>query len=233
MVKSYIHKVSMHYNISYVFEQGYKPKEFPSRNSSTLYVTIMRDPVERFLDHYRYNQRWDCNDLQNSSHFTPTLGNGLNVSFQDFAMHEEGLLVRYLANCGQNCFARWSSGVFISKEASSEYLEYHARKQLWEYDLIISFEKLKDPAYTQSIETMFGGVPGLSEPSEVFCDVDSEKANKKHPLRISDEQIKGIRRWNQIDIRLYKELADCKMGSSFPKKSLFAVDQMIKPLIVA
>ena len=226
-LRSYLRHLSRKVGLDYLAIEADTPQEFPSPEmlNSTLYVTHLREPVARAISHYKYDQRWNCNILQNKTFDGNYSAAKLDWSLDDFILKSRE--TKLLFNCGINCFARWSTGLFNDQFKESRQLEELARNVLWSYDLIIVEEKLKDPHYVKQIERLFGGVSGADRRSDAYCSAASRTVNKLFPLVVENASVDLIREHNQIDLALYKELTTCDDGFNFSNHSLIPLGKKI------
>ena len=91
---------------------------------------------------------------------------------------------------------------------------------------------LRDPAYVDAVERLFG-VTGVGERVlSPFCEVESHYSNERVPLVIQNETLKNLTRLNKIDIGLYHEMKDCldKGEYDFPAwdPKRFAMNEKIR-----
>eukprot|EP00579_Thalassiosira_antarctica_P005177 CAMPEP_0201889630 /NCGR_PEP_ID=MMETSP0902-20130614/30453_1 /ASSEMBLY_ACC=CAM_ASM_000551 /TAXON_ID=420261 /ORGANISM="Thalassiosira antarctica, Strain CCMP982" /LENGTH=144 /DNA_ID=CAMNT_0048420267 /DNA_START=884 /DNA_END=1314 /DNA_ORIENTATION=+ len=95
-----------------------------------------------------------------------------------------------------------------------------AKTKLQRYNFIVITEMLRDPAYVDAVERLFG-VPGVGERVvSPWCEVESHYANERVPLVIQNETLTNLTHLNKIDIGLYHEMKDCldkgEGGYDFP-----------------
>lgn len=211
MIRNYLRKVASHYNISLeVLEYSHASRfeEVGSRND-TIYITNLRDPVERSISHYKYSERWDCDQLvKNSTFFVPTRYNArpFNTwnSTHGFVESEWDKPFSFTA-CAVNCYIQTFSGRgFSSTFWMNEYNT--ALERLRKYHLILVFEKFKDPNYVKAIERYFGGVSGFNEHTSMYCGMESKRANDKWPLSTNEfAHVFKLIKLNKMDDRLYSD----------------------------
>ena len=182
---------------------------------------------------YRMNIicRWDCKDLFYSSQrgFTPTEENankletwdqtGGHVPYQCKQKRSNPFF--FMGNCAVNCYTQWFSGLSCSEWNIPLEKQYQvAKSRILRYNMIIVIEKLRDPEYVKNVEDFFG-VPGLNKKGRPYCERQSHSANAKYPLIVRNKTRANLRRLNEVDIQLYREMTDClgSMGGqyNFPK----------------
>ena len=86
MIRNYLQKVAEHYNIHLQVDEynHASSKEEVGSNLDTIYITNLRDPVERSISHFKYSERWDCEQLVHNESFIPT-----QLNARPFAMWNE------------------------------------------------------------------------------------------------------------------------------------------------
>jgi hypothetical protein len=230
-LRRYFIEVAMFYNISVVAHEA-GAEELPGTDDDTLYVTHMRDPVERSLSHFKYEGRWTCDNLKDPS-FRPTLNNAnslerwVRTEFQGSLWLEQGfssgLNCRYKAwQCSANCYIKWlnfESGKCVHELEKYSFVQ-NAMENLFNYHLIIDVKKISsDPEYGEQLERFFG-VPGLVDMHvNAKCDVRSKKANAQLPLNVSEELMTELQDRNRLDQAVYTRAMSCA-ETAFPKETL-------------
>lgn len=178
--------------------------------------------VERSISHFKYDGRWDCQQLVKNSSFIPTTSNaksfklwnqthGFTTSSCDRPFSFTG--------CAVNCYIQTYSGKGCTHD--NWQTEYNlAVDRLFRYNLILVHEKFRDDGYVQAVEDFFG-VKGFGEDSIMFCGPEANEANKKVPLSVGFESVLKLTKLNEMDNRLYKKATDCWDGKGgkylFPK----------------
>lgn len=221
IVRFYLKKVAQIYNITFDAREGSNTVEDNMDDTSTLYVTILREPVARTISHYKYDQRWDCSNLLNKS-FVPSLTNTKSTmeEFLNYTCYKHPNHVKKLWTCATNCYTHWASGYYkplsrpnlpcLYKKLRKNQVPIlqQAHANLLKYHLIIIQEKLQDPQYVQQVEGMFG-VKGLSHHAFAYCAENSQAANDKFPLKISKQTMQRIQSCSAPDSVLYQQLTTC------------------------
>jgi hypothetical protein len=214
VIRSYLKAIARKYKLSLQVDEGEGIlNRFPETNGTTLYVTSLREPVSRAISHYKYDQRWTCQQMMKNKSFKPTEEN-TKSSLEDFIWKgERGNRANRFWDCAVNCHARWATGHW--KSNYSEALLQNALDVLREYNLIIVLEWLKYPSYRKSIEEMFN-VSGLGRKKDMYCGRRSKAANAKVPLQINNKTLADLRKLNQVDTDLYNYLTTCPGEFDFP-----------------
>ena len=76
MLRKFLKKVALTHNIHLEIQENKYAREKVGSHPGTMYVTNLRDPVERSISHFKYEGRWDCRQIiKNATHYTPTLQN--------------------------------------------------------------------------------------------------------------------------------------------------------------
>lgn len=214
-IRSYFSQVAKVHGVEFDAAEGYKSPEQPGDDAHTLYITHVREPIARAISHYKYEKRWDCspNMLKNKD-FVPQHNNTLGMSLYNFSTTRHKMPSR-LWTCASNCYARWSSGRpnYDDMVQKPQELERAAQHSLWNYNLILVSEWLQQSKnnnnnsnYVQSLEAMFGGVPGLDRKRGMPCGAQAAAANQKVPLVVQPQDVEVLQKVNQIDRRLYRDL---------------------------
>lgn len=200
-------------------------------NLMVLSLTIFIQ-VERSISHFKYEGRWDCQQLVKNDSFVPTEYNAKPFE----AWRETKGFVKSpcdepfsFTGCAVNCYIQTFAGEgCTSNEWQSEY--ELALNRLMRYNLIFVYERFKDEGYAQAIEDFFG-VEGFNQASDMFCGWQAHEANKKVPLVVGFDHVMRLSKLNQMDTKLFKEATDCWGGDeveySFPKANAnrFAAQQ--------
>ena len=232
-LRHYLSLVAKHFNIKFDAIEGGVGDNGRWRND-TLYVTHLREPVSRAISHFKYNQRWDCDQLvRNRSAFVPTLENA--ADFASFEKRDESKCddkikpatgyPKALWTCTSSCFIRWFNFPDGKCDPESFVLNskyYHqALAQAQRYHIILDVQKLyNNNYYARRVEHFFGGVPGVQKRRKMFCEAVSERANEQNPLVIDDATMFDLRKRNAADSALFQSLTTCLSGIHFPDASL-------------
>ena len=193
MLRKFLKKVAQTHNIHLHIQENKYAREEVGSHPGTMYVTNLRDPVERSISHFKYEGRWNCRQMiKDASHYTPTLQNarkfeqwnstgGFKPSPCDesFSFHE----------CAVNCYIQSFSGQGCTRdEWKTQYAL--AQERLFRYNLIFVYEKFKDPKYVEAIEQYFGVEQGsFNQESNYWCGPEAKEANKLYPLTTKFEVI--------------------------------------------
>lgn len=219
-IDGYLSKVAGKYGLQYEHVEG---RNFGNNDSpATFYVTNMREPVQRTISSYKFEDRWPCEKLVHDKTFLPSLDNqSKNLDEfvdRDVEISKSNRTQPGLWHCASNCHVRWLSGDYYTV---SEHSASKAREKLYQYNLIIDADRLADSRYVRRIERLFD-CTGMVQ-KQMTCGLESKRANEKVPLDISEENRANIAAANELDIPLYKEMTACKYGLHFPAfdRSLF------------
>jgi len=229
MIRKYLQKVAMQYHIDLEmveFGHAARTEEVGSRND-TLYVTNMRDPVERSISHFKYDSRWDCQQLVKNETFVATESNAQPFEAwnqtKGFIPSDDCDEPFSFTSCAVNCYIQTFSGHGCTVD--NWHTEYNlAHDRLLRYNMILVYEKFKNAKYIRAVENFFG-VDGFNEPSDMFCGTEAREANERVPLTVKFENVLKLTYLNEMDNRLYKDLVtSCWDGGkehevefSFPK----------------
>lgn len=211
MIHEYLRKVALHYSIDLVvkeYNHASKEEDVGGRHD-TIYVTNMRDPVERSISHFKYDGRWDCGQLTKNESFVPTEQNARSFEAwnqtRGFESSECDAPFSFIS-CAVNCYIQTFSGKGCTDDNWSTEFNL-AQDLLLRYNLILVYEKFRDPEYIKAVEQFFGGVEGFNEPVSMFCGRESRAANERVPLAVKFEHVLKLTRLNAMDNRLYKDIA--------------------------
>ena len=224
MLRKYLKKVALTHNIQLQIQENKYAREEIGSQPGTMYVTNLRDPVERSISHFKYEGRWNCRQMiKNATHYIPTLQNAKKLE----TWNETGGFVPSpceepfsFDECAVNCYIQSFSG----QGCNSDYWETQytlAQERLFRYNLIFVYEKFKDPNYVKAVERFFGVRP-FNQVSNYWCGPESQQANKLYPLNTKFEVVMKLASLNAMDNKFYKEAATCWGDAdaaeySFPK----------------
>ena len=218
-LKHYFKKVAKEYGLSFRATEGIPP-EMPYSNSTTFYVTHLREPISRLLSTYKYEGRWKCPKVPHILVHNSTSLEGFIEAFKTNGTKDKAIFIRNkkktkLWRCAQNCYIRWlSSNPRNIKDMKQSYSESYER--LSKYNLIIITEKLKDPTYIHKIEQMFN-VGGMKK-RRIFCESTMKELNAKYPPIIKNSTLDNAKKLNRMDITLYREFTSCVDNTThFPR----------------
>jgi hypothetical protein len=113
MIRKYLKKVASHHRIDLTIQEHKFAREDVGSHPHTLYVTNVRDPVERAISHFKYEGRWDCQQLVKNHSFVATKFNARAFSswketggFVPSSCHEPFSFT----GCAVNCYIQSFSG---------------------------------------------------------------------------------------------------------------------------
>lgn len=229
MIREYLHRVASHYSLDLEileYQHASKDEEVGSRND-TIYITNLRDPVSRSISHFKYDSRWDCEQLVMNESFVATEWNARPFNawietrgFEPFPCDRPFVL----ETCAVNCYIQAFSGCGCTHD--NWFTEYNmAHDRLLRYNMILVYEKFNDSKYIEAVEDFFG-VEGFNKQSNMFCGKEAKEANERVPLAVKFESVLKLTNKNEMDNRLYKDLVsscwddeedDGEIDYSFPK----------------
>jgi len=225
MLRKYLKKVALTHNINLQIQENKYAIEEVGSHPGTMYVTNLRDPVERSISHFKYEGRWNCRQMiKNATHYIPTLQNAMPLE----KWCETGGFVPSPCDepfsfdqCAVNCYIQSFSGQGCSQDEWKTQYEI-AQERLFRYNLIFVYERFKDPNYVKSIEQFFGVEEGsFNQASTYWCGPEAKRANQLYPLKTKFEIVMKLTKLNTMDFKFYKEAASCWDDDvaeySFPK----------------
>ena len=227
-MRVYLKQVAELHNLTLRFSEG-EPDSTTTDWTRTFRITNLRQPIQRAISHYKYDQRWSCNSRDVDSltskkgEFVPTKDN-VKMTFEDFLYfadrktpsrrHPKRLWV-----CATNCFVRWVTGhaayIDVENDAKSASQTLNdAHHALCKYGLIVNTDWLAKDTYREALEAYFG-VDGIYNATQkasklLFCSKESRAANAKVPLVIRTETQEELEAANRIDLELYRRFTDCE-----------------------
>lgn len=229
----YFVNVAQHYGLEFAYTEWSGMEEPGTYDAATFYVTILREPVDRSISHFKYQGRWSCKDLMSRA-FEPTEDNANKIeTWNHTGGHapytckrrggrKSGKEMFYLGSCAVNCYTQWYSGVCPESQSGITLEQQHqmAKARVSKFNLIVVMERLNDPHYIEAIENMFG-VRGLTRKGHPYCEAPSHKANEETPLIVSQRTRERLRSLNHLDTDIYDSLTGCLDDSRgryhFPK----------------
>ena len=246
-IMSYLRKVKKTYKLQLVSYEG-GCIERPGTRNDTLYITHIRNPVERAITHFKYSERWDCECLVGKKKkicpptWKPTEENA--KSMEEWLKQGDGCQWRKveqrLWHCSSNCFIKWLNhqnhghDICADKPGSHHSVNSsHYQSALGtakKFHLIIQTEKLRDEEYVESLENYFGVASTFTEKKiPMYCDKESKAANGAYPHNMTDTARTLLIGMNTEDNHFFKELSTCPDGIQFPKGSLGDIVHSKKP----
>ncbi|KAL3791687.1 hypothetical protein HJC23_003944 [Cyclotella cryptica] len=217
-LRYYFERVARHHGLEYSVLE-YENAEFPgSHDMATFYVTNLREPVARSVSAFKYEGRWDCNQLIYNYSFVPTEANARKLESWNHTGGHHPMQCKFkgkgkplnffLGGCAVNCYIQWFAGICPNESVSfSQRYEIAARKIL-RYNFIVVIEKMSDPIYIAAVERFFG-VPGITQKKQSLCESEANKANEMNPLVIQNDTLTQLKYLNKFDIMLYQRLTEC------------------------
>ncbi len=237
MLRKFLKGVARTHKINLEIQENKYAREEIGSHPGTMYVSNLRDPVERSISHFKYEGRWDCRQMiKNATQYIPTLQNA--NKFEDW--DQTGGFVPSPCDqpcsfdqCAVNCYIQSFSGHGCSLDDWKTEFTL-AQERLFQYNLIFVYDRFKDPNYVKAIEQFFGVDKVFNLESNYWCGPEAKQANKLYPLKTKFEAILKLEHLNAMDTRFYKEAVSCWDDDvaeySFPKASAgtFAPQNNIK-----
>eukprot|EP00985_Skeletonema_marinoi_P000751 scaffold274_cov122-Skeletonema_marinoi.AAC.3 len=120
MLRKFLKKVALTHNIHLAIQENKYAREEIGSHPGTMYVTNLRDPVERSISHFKYEGRWNCRQMiKNATHYIPNLHNA--KKFEDW--DQTGGFVPSPCDkpfsfdeCAVNCYIQSFSGQGCSQD---------------------------------------------------------------------------------------------------------------------
>jgi hypothetical protein len=229
-LRMYLNGVAEQYGLQLDVNEGGR-FEYPGTHPTTLYVTHLRDPYERAISHFKYDQRWDCGQQLTKPGFIPTYENAHYYNLTRW-IDEKGVLqrdakcsTRFLWECSTNCYIRWLNHPIGTCHPESFQVNsslYHkALEQAYQYNVIIDMNRLfGDESYGRDLESFFSEKGLLGLKGHPYCDVQSKLANQQFPLIVDNDTRSLLVERNRPDYDLYNALVTCPGGIEFPSTGI-------------
>jgi hypothetical protein len=237
-LRKFFKRVAKAYGLNFDAKEG-GWFEYPGTHPTTLYVTHLRDPYERSISHFKYDQRWNCIQQLTKRHFFPTYENAYNLTqwidekgvqqrekcHNHTVQTRRGRVYKPFWGCSTNCYIRWLNHPVGTCQPESFQVNsslYHkASEQAYQYDVIIDMNRFfSDKSYGRDIESFFSkrGLVGLK--GDIYCDKESKRANQQVPLIVDNDTRNLLMQRNRPDYDLYNALVNCPGGIAFPTTTL-------------
>ncbi|KAG7370362.1 sulfotransferase family protein [Nitzschia inconspicua] len=212
-LRFFLQQIAKKMEWEYVVVEGDR-SEYPNRND-TLYVVNIRNPVDRIISDYKYEGRWDCQDLVGNASFTPSYENQFTLEVDmDRIYHPPAgyhpCRENRMWRCVEECYTRWyGEELNCISNVTKNYQP--ALERLLRYDIIVISEKLKDPFYINGLNELFGNLDNrtLSSVLHATCSKEAQEWNRKVPPNISQTALNQLHEWNKYDLDLYTTLTTC------------------------
>ena len=236
-LRTYFERVATELNLTLVVAEG-TVLEPAGERTDTIYVTHVRDPVQRWISQYEYEGRWSCTTTQlRNPHFRPTRRN--SRALQDYLLQDKVVSTpatttsclnkTRLWTCSENCFVRWlAMPMDLCGDMTYPILENRAWEVANRYHAIIHVEWLKDPWYVKRMEHFFGVRGLVNRRSEMFCWNETKAANQAVPMKYSSSTIDYLKHRNHYDYSLLTKLKKTCPG---PKHVVFPQNSSLLKLI--
>jgi len=217
--------ISKKYKLKLLVHEGIASLD-PRDHPNMLFVTTLRDPIERAISHFKYDMRWSCSQLAMNKSFVPTLENANPISKRLVPYHcagKRGRRCNRVWGCVSQCYTRWFANGDCECDIQKNVAE--SEEKLNRFHIILLTHMLEDPNYVKMIETALGDQ--FPKSRSMFCFYESKAANKKYPLHIDNETMHRLEELNQWDIRLYKKFSNCPNGFDFPTSNIFSNGKLL------
>lgn len=222
-LRYYLTRVAKHYGINFTVAEGARAAN-PAHERRLLgkrrfFVTMLRDPVQRSLSHYKYSFRWNCRLLSDKqSPLIPTLENSNSLdSWMSLTDHCQEIVrlnrdpiqvnrcKEKLWDCSLNCLLKWFTNLSLTTDFEKAYKE--STEIIRSYDLVLQTKYLADAKYVEQVEKFFN-VSKL-EKKRSFCSIEARAANDKVPLVLTKKQAIDLRVENLWDTKFYVDATTC------------------------
>ena len=163
-----------------------------NRTKSELWVTSIRDPVDRLWSSFKYEGRWQLARHAGQSQYEQsflTWHAKTNSSYCTFKTWQ----------CSANCFTKWFSG------CTSGLTQTHfanAVKNLAQFDVVINVHLLKNLNYMVAVQKCLNLTFPLTHSLPRWMGRQAAEANLKHPLAYPERR--PLVNANALDYKLLK-----------------------------
>jgi hypothetical protein len=224
-IRQYFQTVANVFNLEFECKES-KLIELPGSRNDTLYLTNLREPIARSISHYKFEYRWNCQDLVKNKTFVATIDN--QIPLEEWISTTFPCKKNKLWKCSRDCFIRWLNGCNEKKqllEGNRTRQFQQALSNLRKYHLVLDIDQLFDKNstdYASQIENWFG-VGGLVGASSVnmWCFADSRHANQAVPLVVSNASLAALQKYNERDSLFYKTVTACPQGITVPSRAFY------------
>ena len=236
-IMSFLRKVKDKYKLDLVSYEG-GCIEQPGTRNDTLYITHIRNPVERAITNFKYSGRWNCvwmvyRHKRRPSTWSPTEENAR--SMEEWLKQGDGYMRlgadKRLWDCKSNCFIKWlnrqhnKNDICVDKHGSHHSVNSsHYQSALGtaqKFHLIIQTERMRDKGYVKSLNNYFGLASTFTEEKiPMWCDKESKAANSAYPYNMTITDWTLLSKLNTEDTHFCRDLSSCPSGIQFPKGSL-------------
>jgi len=152
-----------------VVEEGYNIQR--KKQPGELWVTSIRDPVDRLWSSFRYEGRWKGTRFSGWAE--------KEISFNEWhARTNSTTCSRKTWQCSANCFTRWFSGC-TSGPTHNAFPA--AALTLSEFDVVVNMHRLQDATYAKLVQECLNLTRPIRRVSPWLAQLAIE-ANKKYPI---------------------------------------------------
>jgi hypothetical protein len=144
-MRKWLKQVANKHNLTFVAKEGHLLQDDDFCNS-TLYVTILRDPVDRAISSYWFEGRWPQKERNRTDENSPLdLFNWTSQVNQQ----TRGKLLWY---CASDCYCKWFGSMNGGINVDYNRNVTNALERLSRFDVVVQMERLKDNNYTSALQ---------------------------------------------------------------------------------
>jgi hypothetical protein len=144
-MRKWLKQVANKHNLTFVAKEGHLLQDDDFCNS-TLYVTILRDPVDRAISSYWFEGRWPQKERNRTDENSP-----LDL-FNWTSQVNQQTRGKNLWYCASDCYCKWFGSMNGGINVDYNRNVTNALERLSRFDVVVQMERLKDNNYTSALQ---------------------------------------------------------------------------------
>jgi hypothetical protein len=199
-----LQQVAQKHNVSFITKEGVVLEEEDMHQNQTLFVTSLRDPIDRIISSYWFEGRWPMKFPEENK----TLATAL--SFDEWFDVCQNKTKKWQWFSVSNSYVKWFGTTGTTDDNDIVYDIDTAKQRLSKFHMVLRTEKMSDVKY-------WDRVTWILDAEDIMTKTNQRHANKGK-LRpdnatsmdfISTEDMKRLANVNQLDYKLM----ECFFGS--------------------
>ncbi len=187
-MRRWLRRVANKHNLTLKVQEGYPLQESDFHNKSrTLYITTLRDPVERAISSYYFEGQW----LEAGKNRTKESAIGFKTWTEIVNIKPRG---RLLWHCASDCYCKWfgssGEGGVWNRNVTN------AMERLKHFDMVLQTERLKEKNYTANLQI-------LLSTKEIPIGHSNAKRAAWNAYEVTESDLAFLEEINQNDRVLY------------------------------
>jgi len=196
-IRDWLKRVANKYDLQLIVKEGHVVRD-EIFNNHTVYITILRDPIERSISSYWFEGRWK----QKCQGKCRTDDKALSLQEWTKFMGSRGT-EKKVWRCASECYCRW-----FGHEENIENKTYNvenALNRLNRFDLVLQTERMQDDDYLTSLQRLMNAeeIPFVSQNQNTENE-HLAPADKNSTYALTPDDIQHLNHLNQGDKELYK-----------------------------